>query len=144
MMNICPFQTKYVSRFLLLGSLILVYAGIYARTDLLGLPGQEFYFVRHGQTDHNAGLVNKEVYGDIPLNKKGVEQVMQLRSHIEQLPITKIYCSPLLRARQTMDAVTQNVQLPIVIVPNFREGSHHDWCEIQSVKNSKNSLCPVR
>lgn len=107
-------------------------------------PGQfvtdatEFYFVRHGQTDHNAGLIKKDVYGDIPLNAVGHQQVALLRPFIETLPIKTICCSPLLRARQTKDAINKHLRLPVVMISDLREGSHQDWCEIQSVKNKKN------
>lgn len=97
----------------------------------------EFYFVRHGQTDHNAGLLNKDVYGDIPLNDVGLQQAAQLRSFVEILPIKTICCSPLLRARQTKDIINKWLGLPVVMISDLREGSDQDWCEIQSIKNGK-------
>ena len=67
------------------------------------------YYVRHGNTDWNE---NKNANGekdpkcqgraDIPLNEKGIEQAKQLADKIKDLKIHKVFCSPLTRARQTL------------------------------------------
>jgi len=98
----------------------------------------EFYFVRHGQTDQNAGGITKMMFRDAPLNAVGQQQVVALRSFIETLPIKKICCGPLLRTRQTTNAINKNLKLPVVTISDFREGSYRNWLEIRSVKNKQN------
>lgn len=63
------------------------------------------YVVRHGETEWNA--VNK-VLGrtDMPLNDKGLEQAQEIARSLKDLKIDVFLCSPLIRARQTADAVT--------------------------------------
>jgi len=58
-------------------------------------------FLRHGPTDWNAaGRI--QGHTDIPLSETGLARMAQLR-----LPfaVTRVYCSPLLRARQTAEAL---------------------------------------
>ena len=63
------------------------------------------FVVRHGETEWNA--VNK-VLGrtDIPLNNKGMEQAYELARSLKDLKIDIFLCSPLCRARQTADAIS--------------------------------------
>ncbi len=63
------------------------------------------YVVRHGETEWNA--INK-VLGrtDIPLNDKGREQAYELARSLKDLEIDVFLCSPLCRARQTADAIS--------------------------------------
>ena len=63
------------------------------------------YGVRHGETEWNA--IDK-VLGrtDIPLNAKGIEQARKLADSLKDLKIDVFLCSPLTRARQTADAIS--------------------------------------
>jgi len=63
------------------------------------------YVVRHGETEWNA--IDK-VLGrtDIPLNAKGIEQARKLADSLKDLKIDVFLCSPLSRARQTADAIS--------------------------------------
>ena len=64
------------------------------------------YVVRHGETEWNA--LNK-VLGrtDIPLNTKGMDQARELAQTVKDLKIDMILSSPLLRTRQTAEAVSE-------------------------------------
>lgn len=62
------------------------------------------YLVRHGRTGHNAGrrLLGRE---DVPLDEVGERQAEAL-GKVEALHgASRVVCSPLLRARQTADAL---------------------------------------
>lgn len=63
------------------------------------------YVVRHGETEWNA--INK-VLGrtDMPLNEKGIKQAQELARSLKDLKIDVFLCSPLRRARQTADAIS--------------------------------------
>lgn len=62
----------------------------------------ELIFLRHGHTDWNEqGLLQGT--SDIPLNEKGRFGTMKLREVLSQWEFDAVYCSPLLRARQTLE-----------------------------------------
>ena len=63
------------------------------------------YLVRHGQTDFNKGEVVQGI-SDIPLNSTGIQQARDLAPKIKDLEFNAYYVSPLLRARQTAEIVT--------------------------------------
>lgn len=62
------------------------------------------YFVRHGTTDYNR---NERFQGsvDIPLNELGRAQAGYLAERFRDIPLDAVYCSPLIRARETAAGV---------------------------------------
>ena len=69
------------------------------------------YVVRHGETEWNA--INK-VLGrtDIPLNDRGIEQAEEMARSLKDVKIDVFLCSPLSRARQTADAISDVTGIP--------------------------------
>ena len=63
------------------------------------------YVVRHGETEWNA--MNK-VLGrtDMPLNDTGIQQAHEIACALKDLNIEVFLCSPLIRARQTADVIS--------------------------------------
>lgn len=79
---------------------------------------KEFYFIRHGQTDHNVtGMFRDEI--DLSLNAHGQKQAIAVENTIARLPIKTVCFSPLKRAKQTKEIVTQRLI--------------HDPCEIMEL-----------
>lgn len=78
------------------------------------------YAVRHGQTQWNA---EDRVCGstDLPLNEVGFAQARALAEKAAAYQIDLILCSPLLRARQTAEAIAERCGVPIVIEERLRE-----------------------
>ncbi|MEO0812435.1 MAG: histidine phosphatase family protein [Myxococcota bacterium] len=76
------------------------------------------YLARHGQTDWNKA---KRLQGwtDIDLNRTGRAQAALLRTRLEGEGIKQVYCSPLMRARNT--AATLRGLAPIEYEPDLRE-----------------------
>jgi broad specificity phosphatase PhoE len=79
------------------------------------------YFARHGQSEanilrviSNRGLVH-------PLTELGRPQAAELAQTLSRLSISKIYSSPLLRARQTAEIVAAALNLPVEITDALRE-----------------------
>lgn len=74
------------------------------------------YIARHGQTQWN---VEKRICGhaDIPLTDRGYQQAKELANKVSQLekPVTKIICSPLVRAKETAQIIAEINHLPIEI-----------------------------
>lgn len=85
-----------------------------------------FYFIRHGQTDWNA---KGRIMGhqDIPLNETGRNQALQAKIHIEKLPITHIYYSPLSRAAQTAHIISEHMQCVKMPLPALKEQHFGEW-----------------
>lgn len=91
-----------------------------------------FIFMRHGETDYNRD--NRAMgHLDIPLNKKGIEQAHQAAMLLQKQPFTKIFTSPLARAKTTAEIIAQKKEeagapVAIQIEPDLREASwgEHD------------------
>jgi broad specificity phosphatase PhoE len=77
-----------------------------------GLPhstheGVRILLIRHGQTAWNAGAGEERFRGrtDLPLDNTGHAQALALAARLRAERIDAIYCSPLLRTRQTGQAL---------------------------------------
>lgn len=90
----------------------------------------EFFFVRHGRTEGN---VRKILVGrtDIPLDDLGYRQASMMAAHIEQIVRPDvIVSSPLLRARETAQAISDRLGLPVEVEPGIAElnfGTYEGW-----------------
>ena len=87
-----------------------------------------FYFIRHGQSQHNAdgrlaGQINS------PLTALGEQQATGQRSIVEALPIrpTRIVTSTLERAIRTADIINLNLRLPVTREAMLCEQHYGDW-----------------
>ncbi len=78
------------------------------------------YFVRHGQTDWNK---NKVMMGhaDIPLNEKGIEYAYKLKKELANEKFDLVYCSPLIRAKQTCDIIFEDREQKVVYRDELKE-----------------------
>ena len=83
------------------------------------------YFVRHGQTDWN---VRGKLQGksDIALNETGRLQAVETREKLKQVAMDAIYCSPLMRARETAEIINVLWELPIQCDDRLMERSFGD------------------
>ncbi len=71
------------------------------------------YLIRHGETDANRA---RRVQGrglDLPLNATGAAQAECLGERFESVPLDAVHASPLVRARQTADAIAARHGLPV-------------------------------
>lgn len=83
---------------------------------------KSFYFIRHGQSLANTGAKSMPD-SDIPLTALGEQQAQQLLEKWQQLNInpSKIYHSPLLRAKQTAMIFNQGTGLDITELAELKE-----------------------
>lgn len=99
------------------------------------MPETQFGLFRHGQTDWNINFLLQGVT-DIPMNKTGIEQVKLAAQAIRRQEWDLILTSPLGRARQTAEIISDHVGFEAVIEEELliersfgeAEGlSHQQW-----------------
>jgi len=78
----------------------------------------EITLVRHGQSEHNAGLTD---FLDSPLTPLGQEQAERTAQKLKDESITRGFVSPLLRTLQTMSPIARLGQFPVNIEPQLHE-----------------------
>lgn len=66
--------------------------------------------IRHGESESNVGINTKK---DSPLTERGKKQVEHLADRLKQYRISEIYCSNLIRAKQTAEIISKKIKAPI-------------------------------
>lgn len=96
---------------------------------------QEFYFVRHGQTDHNLleGKEKGDHTGGIPLNERGRSQAAAIEPIIASLPIQTICFSPMIRAKETKEIATPRLLAPHHEVEELGECTALTWRQMSQL-----------
>jgi broad specificity phosphatase PhoE len=79
-----------------------------------------FWFLRHGETDHNAAGLSHGAL-DAPLNATGRAQATAAAPLLAGQGITAIVSSPMLRAAETADIINEFLNLPIRYEADLRE-----------------------
>jgi 2,3-bisphosphoglycerate-dependent phosphoglycerate mutase len=95
----------------------------------------QFIFVRHGQSQANADTVIADAHS--PLTQNGIEQARRTGLELKDKGITRIICSPYLRARQTAEIIASEIGIDIAhirMLDDLRErglgvleGKHRDY-----------------
>ena len=96
---------------------------------------KEFYFVRHGQTDHNYANLNSNQSENMPLNHIGRSQAHATLPIISKLPIRTICSSPLKRALETAKILSTGLEKDLQIIEDLAECSLHLWNEMTRFNN---------
>ncbi len=95
---------------------------------------KEFYFIRHGQTDHNISAEEKiDLPAHITLNSTGLNQANGIEPIIASLPIKTVCCSPFKRAQETKDIVTSRLSAHHCEIEELGECSGLIWKEMTSL-----------
>lgn len=81
-------------------------------------------FVRHGETQFNAENIVAGGLSDVPLNEKGFVQADNAGKSLKDTKIDLVYCSPMIRTRQTAAEILkyQN-NVPVVYDERLKERS---------------------
>lgn len=79
------------------------------------------YLIRHGETDSNIGRLLDTAHPGAPLNQTGWAQAEALAQLLADEPIEAVYASDLTRAVETATPLAQQLELPIVQLPELRE-----------------------
>lgn len=83
------------------------------------------YWIRHGETEWNRTF-RLQGTSDIPLNEAGLRQAERLAKTISE-PLSAIFCSPLLRARQFAEPLAARQGLKPVVFEPLAEMSFGNW-----------------
>ncbi len=86
------------------------------------------YLARHGETAYNAeGRFQGQ--GPVPLNQAGRRQAQALAEQAVAYEFATLWCSPLLRARETADTVARRIGLTPREDPRLMETDSGDWTD---------------
>lgn len=81
----------------------------------------KLYFVRHGETVWNTQKIFQGIKNS-PLTELGKEQAKKLKEYLKDVPFTHFYSSPLGRALETINILTEDREnAKIEIISDFRE-----------------------
>jgi broad specificity phosphatase PhoE len=92
-----------------------------------GQGGIRLLLVRHGETQWNR---EKRFQGqiDIPLNETGYQQAAAVAQYLSDVPIHRAITSPLLRPKQTAEAIlAQHPEVELELWDGLKEISHGLW-----------------
>lgn len=82
------------------------------------LERKSFYFVRHGESEHNQRGIVAGGRIDSPLSERGITQALNLQTQIKNIGIKHVISSSLLRARKTSEIAWDGI---LHIDVNLRE-----------------------
>src|SRR5690349_17812811 len=96
------------------------------------IPQTEFYFVRHGQIDHNIleGKDKGDHPTDISLNQRGKEQATEIEPIVAVLPVKTVCASKMRRAQETKNIIANRLQVPHYEINDLGECSSGIWREM--------------
>ena len=81
----------------------------------------KLYFVRHGESEANVLHVISNRESPLGLTPLGRQQAGTLANQLRDVPITTIYSSPILRARQTAEILAQSLNQSYRVTEALRE-----------------------
>lgn len=79
-------------------------------------------FIRHGQTDYNIKHLLAGGDIDLSINSKGEQQAEETGLKLKDTKLDLVFCSPLLRAKQTAEKVLKfHKDTPIIYDDRLKE-----------------------
>lgn len=84
------------------------------------------FIVRHGESTQNLNDVMSGIT-DAPLSEKGKEQCLLLSRYFQDLPVDKVFSSPLQRANQSAEIIFAQKKLPIQINDSLIEFDYGNY-----------------
>ena len=80
-----------------------------------------YFIIRHGESEANIQHVISNRESPFKLTELGRKQATTLAQNLKNSPITAIYSSPVLRARETAEILSQSLHLPYQVTEALRE-----------------------
>lgn len=88
--------------------------------------GTLIILVRHGECEGNVkGMFRGRA--DFPLNERGFVQAQDLAQELKSFPVKYIYSSPLIRARQTAEAIGEQSGVEVKVEEKFNNIELGSW-----------------
>jgi probable phosphoglycerate mutase len=84
------------------------------------LARNQFYFLRHGETEWNR-LHLMQGQTDTPLNPHGIVQTEAAATVLMKRKVTAICTSPLRRARHTAELISARINVPMLVIKDLGE-----------------------
>ena len=81
----------------------------------------KLYFVRHGESEANTRHIISNREQPLGLTERGRQQANALANHLRGIRITSIFCSPVLRARETADILAAAFDIAYQVTEALRE-----------------------
>ncbi len=97
----------------------------------------KIHLIRHGATDANYKGQYIGCNTDLPLSPEGLNELRMMKDDMEYPEITRLYSSPMLRAKQSGAVLYPDV--PIFLVENFKE---YDFGEFEGKTAKELELNP--
>lgn len=101
---------------------------------MLVIPGKDFFFVRHAETDHNQADLKIDQSADVRINTHGRNQAYALKPILGQIPFRTICSSPLTRALETAKILASDSEANFHIIDDFTECNMCEWNEMVKFK----------
>ncbi len=86
----------------------------------------KLYVVRHGQTAWNAVRL-LQGSTDIPLNETGLRQAHETAELLRDVPIDRVFLSPLSRAAETGRIIAEGRDIPVITDDRLRERGYGEF-----------------
>jgi len=81
----------------------------------------QLYFLRHGESSANLLRQFSNRGDEHPLTERGLQQARQAAHNLSGVKAERIYASPVLRARQTAQILSESLHVPLEIHEALRE-----------------------
>ena len=81
----------------------------------------KIYYVRHGQTDWNLARRMQGGESEKDLNETGIQQAKETKKLLENIKYDFIIRSPMKRAEQTANIISEGEEVPVIIDERIRE-----------------------
>ena len=79
----------------------------------------KIYVIRHGETEQGKNRIIANL--NEPLNENGIKQAINVGKELKKLNFNKIYCSPIERAKYTLELFDLDKNIPVVIEDILKE-----------------------
>ena len=86
----------------------------------------KIFIIRHGETAWNRGQIFRGTY-DIPLNENGKQQARLAAQSLKNVKIHAAYTSPLSRAKESAEIITNSHGISPVIHNGFIDMDYGEW-----------------
>jgi probable phosphoglycerate mutase len=81
----------------------------------------KLYFVRHGESEANTRHIISNREQPHGLTERGRQQANALAENLSNIPIGSIFCSPVLRARETAEILSKSLNVTYRVTEALRE-----------------------